>query len=93
MSALLALTHTVAAAAPAAVDFVLAAGSTGIVNKIRDFVGPIFLLVCGIAAMSFLFQRQMTQFAQFIGLMIAIALIFYFPGVIESLAKFFSTAF
>ena len=34
--------------------------------------------------MSFLFQRQMTQFLQFIVLALGIAVLLYFPGIIET---------
>lgn len=60
---------------------------------IRGFIGPIFLLGIGIAAMSFLFQRQMMQFLQFIVLALGIAVLLYFPGVIENAAKLFSNIF
>lgn len=86
MSALLALTDP---------TFIVAAAgdSTALVNKIRDFIGPIFLLAIGIAAMSFLFQRQVTQFLQFAALAVGIAVFFYVPGIVETVARFFASAF
>lgn len=94
MLALLAhLDFVVAVVAPGA-DFVLAAGgSQKLVDTIRDFIGPIFLLAIGIAAMSFLFQRQVTQFLQFAALAVGIAVFFYFPGIVESVAGLFAKAF
>lgn len=76
-------------------DLVIAAGtgSQGLVNAIRNFLGPIFLLAIGIAAMSFLFQRQVTQFLQFMALAVGIAVLFYTPGVIQKVAEFFASAF
>lgn len=84
MSALFGLTNTA---------LIVATGSQGLVDSIRNFIGPIFLLAIGIAAMSFLFQRQVTQFLQFIALAVGIAVLFYYPGAIEAIAKFFSNAF
>lgn len=93
MSALLALSDSVVALAGTGTDFIIAAGSQGLVDAIRKFVGPIFLLAIGLVAMSFLVQRQMTQFLQFIALAVGIAVLFYFPNVIENIAGFFKNAF
>lgn len=77
-------------------SFVLAdaaSASTSFANTIRNFIGPIFLLGIGIAAMSFLFQRQMTQFLQFMVLAVGIAVLLYTPQVIENAAKLFANIF
>lgn len=94
MSALLALADPTIVAFAHEMNLIIGAqGSKGLVDAVRNFVGPLFLLAIGIAAMSFLFQRQMTQFLQFIVLAVGIAVLFYFPGVVESIAQFFSKAF
>lgn len=74
-------------------DLIVAAASgEKLATTIRDFIAPLFLLAVGIAALSFLFQRQVTQFLQFIALAVGIAVFFYFPGVLEGLAKILSNA-
>ena len=73
--------------------FLAASGSQGFVDVIRDFIGPIFLLGIGIAAMSFLFQRQMMQFLQFMVLAVGIAVLLYFPDVIKNAAGLFKNVF
>lgn len=77
-----------------AFDLVLAASpGDKLANMLRDFIAPLFLLAVGIAALSFLFQRQVTQFLQFAALAVGIAVFFYFPGIIETLAGLISKAF
>lgn len=93
MFPLLAINDVLMVAFVAGGDFIVANGSKGLVNAIRDFIAPIFLLCIGIAAMTFLFQRQVTQFLQFAALAVGIAVLFYFPGVVESVAGFFAKAF
>lgn len=77
--------------------FVLAdaagSASQGFADMITNFIGPLFLLGIGIAALSFLFQRQMMQFLQFIVLALGIAVLLYFPEVIKNAASLFSKAF
>ena len=68
-------------------DFIVAAGSESLVNGIRDFIGPILMLIMGIVAITFLFRREMTQFMIFIGIAIVVAVIFYAPGLISNIAK------
>jgi hypothetical protein len=58
-----------------------------IADGVRNFVAPFFLLAIGIAAMSFLFKRQMTEFLQFIVLGVGVAVFFYVPGVVEKVAN------
>lgn len=64
-----------------------------IANAIRDFIAPFFLLAIGIAAMSFLFKRQMTEFLQFIALGAGVAVFFYVPGVVEKIANTIAAVF
>lgn len=69
-------------------DFVLAAASgNSLANGIRNFVGPILMLVMGIVAITFLFRREMTQFIIFLVIAIVVAIIFYAPDVIKSIAQ------
>ena len=59
---------------------------------LRQFFGPVFLAVVSIIAIFFLFTREITRFVQFIVLSVAIAVIFYWPGVLTSIAKGIATA-
>lgn len=68
-------------------NFMVAAGSESLVNGIRDFIGPILMLIMGVVAITFLFRREMTQFMIFLFLAIVISIIFYAPGLISNVAK------
>jgi hypothetical protein len=46
----------------------------------------LFLGIVGIVAIFFLFTREITRFVQFIVLAVAIAVIFYTPGIVHALA-------
>ncbi|XVQ16360.1 hypothetical protein ACQP1W_52445 (plasmid) [Spirillospora sp. CA-255316] len=59
---------------------------------LRAFFGPVFLVVVGIVAIFFLFTREITRFVQFIVLAVGVAVIFYWPGVLTSLARGIATA-
>lgn len=59
----------------------------GLADWLRQFFGPIFLVIVSIVAIFFLFTREITRFVQFIVLAIAIGVVFYVPGIIESTAK------
>ena len=61
-------------------------------STIRDFIAPLFLLGIGLVALTFLVQRQVTQFLQFFAIAVGVGVFFYFPGFIEGLAKVFSSA-
>ncbi|WP_235834048.1 hypothetical protein [Actinomadura logoneensis] len=58
----------------------------GLANWLRDIFGPLFLVVVSLVALFFLFTREITRFVQFIVLVVAIAVIFYYPGIIETVA-------
>lgn len=73
-------------------DVVLAAGSDGLVTSIRNFVGPIVLLACGLAALTFLFQRQMMQMVIFIIIGIVVLAVFYAPEFLKSLGESLGTS-
>ncbi|GAA2269681.1 hypothetical protein GCM10010402_27190 [Actinomadura luteofluorescens] len=53
---------------------------------LRNIFGPLFLVIIGIVALFFLFTREITRFIQFIVLSIVIAIVFYYPELITSLA-------
>jgi len=59
---------------------------------LRNIFGPLFLVIVGIVAIFFLFTREITRFAQFITLAIAVAVIFYWPGIIVTVARGIITA-
>jgi hypothetical protein len=72
-------------------DAVLAAqnqppNTEGLAEFLRDFFAPLFLVIISIVAIFFLFTREITRFVQFIILAIAIAILVYYPNVIETVA-------
>jgi hypothetical protein len=69
------------AAAPQA-----AISTQGLVNYLQSLFGPLFLGIVGIVALFFLFTREITRFVQFIVLAVAIAVIFYTPSIVQTLA-------
>ena len=73
----------IAAAAPQAA----AINTNGLVIYLQGLFGPLFLGSVGIVALFFLFTREITRFVQFIVLAVAIAVIFYTPGIIRTLAQ------
>jgi hypothetical protein len=64
----------------------LALSTTGLVTYLQGLFGPLFLGIVGIVAIFFLFTREITRFVQFIVLAIAIAVIFYTPDIVRTLA-------
>jgi hypothetical protein len=70
-----------AAAAPQA-----AISTQGLVTYLQSLFGPLFLGIVGIVALFFLFTREITRFVQFIVLAVAIAVIFYTPSIVQTLA-------
>lgn len=73
--------HLVAVAHPVALS------TPGLVSYLQGLFGPLFLGIVGIVAIFFLFTREVVRFVQFVVLAIAIAVIFYTPGIIEAIAK------
>jgi hypothetical protein len=71
-----------AAAAPQA-----AINTQNLVNYLQALFGPLFLGIVGIVAIFFLFSREITRFVQFIVLAVLIAVVFYVPQIVETLAK------
>lgn len=65
----------------------LAALSTAnLVTYLQSLIGPLFLGIVGIVAIFFLFTREITRFVQFVVLAVAIAVLFYAPGIVQLLA-------
>jgi hypothetical protein len=73
---------TLVAAAPQA-----AINTNGLVIYLQSLFGPLFLGIVGIVALFFLFTREVTRFMQFIVLAVAIAVIFYVPDIVKTLAQ------
>jgi len=72
----------IAAAAPQA-----AINTQNLVVYLQGLFGPLFLGIVGIVAIFFLFSREITRFVQFIVLAVLIAVVFYVPQIVETLAK------
>lgn len=69
-----------AAAASSAIN------TSGLVTYLQTLFGPLFLGIVGIVAIFFLFTREVIRFVQFFVLAVIIAVIFYVPGIVQSLA-------
>ena len=65
----------------------LALSTTGLVTYLQGLFGPLFLGIVGIVAIFFLFTREIIRFVQFVVLAVAIAVIFYTPGIVHALAS------
>jgi hypothetical protein len=71
-------------------SLILAASSintSGLVSYLQGLFGPLFLGIVGIVALFFLFTREIIRFVQFLVLAVAIAVIFYTPSIVQTLAK------
>lgn len=79
--------HLLTSAAPLA-DL----STANLVTYLQSLFGPLFLGIVGIVAIFFLFTREITRFVQFIVLAVAIAVVFYTPGIVRSLATGIATA-
>ena len=75
------LTATAVGAAPQA-----AISTQGLVTYLQGLFGPLFLGIVGIVALFFLFTKEITKFVQFIVLAVAIAVVFYTPSIVQTLA-------
>lgn len=84
------LAHTAATALLAAANN--SPDTQGLADWLQRIFGPLFLAIVGIVALFFLFTREITRFVQFIVLAIVIAVIFYFPDSIVSIARGVATA-
>ena len=72
--------HALIAAAPVSLS------TSGLVTYMQGLFGPLFLGIVSIVAIFFLFTREIIRFVQFFVLAVAIAVIFYVPGIVRSLA-------
>jgi hypothetical protein len=61
--------------------------TSGLVSYLQGLFGPLFLGIVGIVALFFLFTREIIRFVQFLVLAVAIAVIFYTPSIVQTLAK------
>ena len=73
--------HSMIAAAP------LSLSTSGLVSYLQGLFGPLFLGIVGIVALFFLFTREIIRFVQFMVLAVAIAVVFYTPSIVQSLAQ------
>lgn len=64
----------------------IALSTTGLVSYLQGLFGPLFLGIVGIVAIFFLFTREIIRFLQFFVLAVAIAVIFYTPGIVQAIA-------
>ena len=72
--------HLLAVASPVALS------TSGLVTYLQGLFGPLVLGIVGIVAIYFLFTREITKFVQFLVLAVAIAVIFYTPSIVQTLA-------
>ena len=63
-----------------------ALSTSGLVSYLQGLFGPLFLGIVGIVAIFFLFTREIIRFVQFFVLAVAIAVIFYTPSIVQTLA-------
>lgn len=61
--------------------------TTGLIDWVRGLIAPLFIGGIGIIAVLFLFTRELTKFAQFLILAVAVAIVFYTPAIIEVIAR------
>jgi len=61
--------------------------TSGLVNYLQGLFGPLFLGNVGIVALFFFFTREIIRFVQFLVLAVAIAVIFYTPSIVQTLAQ------
>jgi hypothetical protein len=69
-----------------------ALSTAGLVHWLQGLLAPLFLGAVGIIALVFLFTREIIRFVQFILLAVVIAVVFYTPTIIQTLATALTTA-
>ncbi len=74
------MSYLLISASPAALS------TSGLVTYLQGLFGPLFLGIVGIVAIFFLFTREIIRFVQFVVLAVAIAVIFYTPSIVQTLA-------
>jgi len=65
----------------------VALSTSGLVTYLQGLFGPLFLGIVGIVAIFFLFTREIIRFVQFMVLAIAIAVVFYTPSIVQTIAS------
>ena len=65
----------------------VALSTSGLVTYLQGLFGPLFLGIIGIVAIFFLFTREIIRFVQFMVLAIAIAVVFYTPSIVQTIAS------
>ena len=73
--------HALIAAAPVSLS------TSGLVTYMQGLFVPLFLGIVSIVAIFFLFTREITRFVQFMVLAVAIAVVFYTPSIVQTLAQ------
>ena len=69
-----------------------AISTQGLVTYLQSLFGPLFLGIVGIIALFFLFSREITRFMQFMILAVLIAVVFYTPSIVQTLATGIASA-
>lgn len=64
-----------------------------IVDNIRDFITPIYLLVVSIVAIVFLLRRQTSALIQFMVIAVIVGILLFSPEIIQGLADLLATLF
>lgn len=62
------------------------ADTQSLVTWLQQLLGPLFLGTVGIMAVFFLFKKEITKFAEFLALAVLIAIVFYVPSIVQTLA-------
>lgn len=68
-------------------DLISANVAEDLTATVKDYIGPILLLIIGAISLTFLFKRQIAQFLTFLAIAIVVAIIFYAPDVITGIGK------
>lgn len=64
-----------------------------IIANIRDFISPIYLLIVGVVALTFLFRRQTTALIQFMVISIIVGVLLFSPEIVKSIADIIAGLF
>lgn len=91
MSATLTTITTVLAAATPGGPEIDDTTTANLLDSVRSFVGPIFLLIVAAVSLTFIFKRQTTQLFQFLAIAIAVAVLFYATDIIPAIANYISS--
>ena len=70
-------------------------GDTGnaIIDSIRDFVGPIYLLIVSLVAIVFLVQRKTRELIQFMIIAIVVGVLLFNSEIIQTLSDIIANIF